>query len=73
MVEEKSIYLQLKEAGVQLDNHESDLYALVTDESKRILQSYKYKSQVTTFKSEIDKKLWFDIPFAFEPYWERKA
>ena len=67
-----TIYQELKKAGVELDNHESDLYAKVTPESIEILNNYKYKDNVTRFNNKIDKKVWFDIPFAFDPYWEKK-
>lgn len=74
--EEKSmgIYKQLKEAGVPLDNHESDLYAKVTPESKRIVDEAKEEglSSVTVFKSDTDGALWYDIPFAYEPWWEAR-
>lgn len=65
------IYQQLKDAGVQLDNHESDLYALVTPESEKIVAEYPHKSNVRKFKGS-DGKMWFDIPFAYEPYWDKK-
>jgi hypothetical protein len=65
-----SIYEQLLAAGVPLDSHESDLYALVTPESKAIIDAYQFKCNVTTFVSQIDNKHWYDIPFAYQPYWE---
>jgi hypothetical protein len=66
------IYEQLKQANVPLDNHESDLYAKVTLESRNILQGYEFLANVQTFKSQIDNTLWYDIPFAYQPYWESK-
>jgi hypothetical protein len=63
------IYEQLKVAGVPLDNHESDLYALVTPESTKIVEASG--KSVTTFTSQVDKKVWYDIPFAYTPWWER--
>lgn len=65
------IYQQLKRAGVKLDHHESDLYAKVTPTSQRIVNSYRFKSQVKKFRSQIDGKLWFDIPFAYTPFWNK--
>lgn len=67
-----SIYDQLKAAGVPLDSHESDLYAKVTPDSKRILADYEHKSNVRQFQSQIDKEMWFDIPFAFDPFWANR-
>jgi len=70
--EENSIYETLKAANVELDHHESDLYVKRTTASDNIIAGYKYKSNVTTFKSQIDGLIWFDIPFAYSPYWEAK-
>ncbi len=67
-----TIYAQLVAAGVPVDNHYSDLYALVTDESAKIVRGYSCASSVRRFRSNIDGKQWFDIPFAFDPYWEAK-
>ncbi len=68
-----SIYEQMKQAGVQIDHHESDLYVPVNEITRPILETYKYRCNVTTFICNIDKKLWYDIPFAYTPFWERKA
>jgi len=66
-----SLYQDLKNAGVELDNHESDLYALVTPESEKIIAKYPER-RAKKFKSEKDGKVWFDIPFAYEPFWIEK-
>lgn len=63
-----SIYTEAVKLGVPLDNHESDLYMLVTIESSELLKLYPYKNNVTTFISNIDGDLWFDIPFAYDPH-----
>jgi hypothetical protein len=68
-----SLYTDLVHAGVPLDSHESDLYALVTATSNRIIAKYEHRKNVTTFVSQGDRRLWYDIPFAYEPFWERKA
>jgi hypothetical protein len=65
-----SIYQDLKAAGVQLDHHESDLYAKVTPESQAIVDGYRFKCNVTRFTSQIDGLRWYDIPFAYEPFWD---
>jgi hypothetical protein len=67
-----TIYEQLKSAGVPLDNHYSDLYAQVTPESTAILREYEYWGQVTTFVHQVAGQGWYDIPFAFDPYWARR-
>lgn len=69
----KHIYTALLDAGVQLDNHESDLYAKVSDTSRAIIKTYYDTYTIRTFRSEIDGELWYDIPFAFLPFWERRS
>lgn len=64
------IYTQLKNAGVPLDNHESDLHAKVTPESTAIIDAYRWKWKVRTFKSNIDGALWYDVPFAWLLWYE---
>ncbi len=68
-----SLYTDLKAAGVPLDSHESDLYAKATPEAKNIIEGWHdYAHSAKMFKSQIDGEWWFDIPFAFEPFWEAK-
>lgn len=72
---QKSIYQMMKESGVEIGNHESDLYVPVTEETKKILslpQFDTHKTNATTFTSQIDKKRWFDIPFSYDPWWEKR-
>jgi len=72
MVESDDIYQQLMDAGVELDHHESDLYAKVTPESTAIIKNYRMKDNVTVFTNKKDNKPWYDIPFAFTPFWDKK-
>ena len=68
-----TIYDDLKNAGVQLDSHYSDLYALANDDCRRIVGEYRKAGTigpVSLFKSNIDGLMWYDIPFAYLPYWE---
>lgn len=68
-----SIYQELKAAGVPVDSHESDLYAKVTPESIKIIQEYRFKGNVTRFRSQIDGTSWYDIPFMYDPFWDKAA
>ena len=65
-----NLYHALKESGIPLDHHESDLYAKSTPDSRRIVQAYGHKW--TTFIDAKDGKIWLDLPFAYWPYWEAK-
>jgi len=66
------IYDKMIKHKQEIDHHESDLYVKVTDISKEIVEEYKYKTIVTTFISQIDNCLWYDIPFAYKPFWDKK-
>jgi hypothetical protein len=67
-----TIYQRLKAAGVPLDNHYSDLYAQVTPVSTAIIKASGSKT-ASQFRSQIDGQLWWDIPFAYDPYWEQRG
>lgn len=66
-----NIYQELKDTGVMMHNHESDLYVPVTDATRAIIERYEFKDSVTTFRSTLIGGLWYDIPFAYLPYWEK--
>ncbi len=66
-----TVYERLTAAGVPTDNHESDLYALATPVSRAIVA--ESGRSAATFRSAVDGKLWLDIPFAYDPFWESKA
>lgn len=68
-----NIYKAALELGVEIDNHESDLYIPVTTETRNLVHMYEYRQNVTVFTSQIDGKPWFDIPFAYEPWWQNAA
>lgn len=55
----------------EISHHESDLYLKVTPVSLPLIDKYEFGSKVTRFISQIDGGLWFEIPFAHDPYWER--
>lgn len=69
-----SLYRELKAAGCEVDSHYSDLYVKSTSEAWRILKAnVSSHARVSTFKNNIDGQVWIDVPFAFEPYWDRQA
>lgn len=47
----------------------SDLYLRVNEVSKQLVNEYRFKNLVSTFIDQIDGVLWYDIPFAFLPYY----
>lgn len=54
------------------DHHCSDLYVKHSPEVMQLIFRYKWSSSVTTFRDRTDpaRALWYDIPFAYLPYWE---
>jgi len=73
----KHIYEQLKEAGVEIDHHESDLYCPVNDVSTAIIENWKKERRlsacVSRFINRNDGKAWYDLAFAYLPFWEKKG
>lgn len=58
-------------AGCEIDHHESDLYLKCSPEADAIVKRFGCSAE--RFRSQIDGALWWDIPFAFLPWWERRA
>ena len=62
------LYKALKDAGCEIDGHESDLHVRLTDASAEIIRQAKARG--TPFVS--DGNIWLEIPFIFTPFWERR-
>lgn len=72
----KDLYQELKEAGCEIDNHESDLYVKATMKSLEIIKKHGLKFdgiQAGQFWHQVTKQRWFEIPFAYTPWWEKRA
>lgn len=72
-----NIYDALKEKNIKVWNHESDLYVLVTDETKLLKEQYEkeHNVKIKSFRceGEVDKgKLMYEFPFEYTPFWENK-
>lgn len=68
-----TIYKKMKQANVEgIDHHESDLYVPVTETTSALIKEYVFKMNVTTFINQKNGKPYYDIPFAYDPYWENK-
>ena len=68
---EGTLYEDLVAAGIPTDHHESDLYVLDTPEARALLA--KHSKQGSGFVSQIDRRRWLDVPFAYDPFWAKKA
>ena len=64
------IFAKVIARKIEYSNHESDLYIPVTPETTDLVKSYPYMTNVTTFVSQIERKLYYDIPFAYKPWWD---
>jgi len=76
----KSLYRRFIDGGIppeEIDHHYSDLYVKVSLKSKRILEEYQKECKVrvfaSTFKANDGTGLWYDIAFAYDPFWEAAA
>jgi hypothetical protein len=69
MSNELSLYEELVAAGIETDNHESDLYFPMNEQSTAILKARGMKCK--TFVSQIDNKRWYEEPFGYKPFWDR--
>lgn len=68
----QGIYEKLLAAGCEMSNHESDLYVKATETAREILKGYEHRENVTTFKNNIDGLTWYDVPFAYTPWWDKR-
>ena len=70
----KTIYQKMVEVMnlSEITNHESDLYVKVCDDSTKIVNEYKFKSNVTVFRDNVTGCLYYDIPFAFDPFYKKQ-
>ena len=55
-----------------IDHHESDLYLRKTLKSEKLINEYEFINLVSVFRDNIDNELWYEIPFAYTPSWERR-
>ena len=69
---QQTIYTDLVAAGQPVGNHESDLYTPVNAVTIDLLRKHGIKT-ATTFRHQTTREFWFDIPFAFDPYWQARA
>jgi len=72
--DDATLFEALTAAGIPTDHHESDLYFPVTPTSTAILAQYPaWKASATTFVIQPEHadrgQLWYDVPFAYDPYW----
>ena len=69
----KSFYQTLKRLvpASYLDHHESDLYVRDTPIARLVIRQFGRES--SGFTSKVDGQRWLDVPFAYEPFWNKKT
>ncbi len=72
-----TLYEDLRDAGVKICNHCSDLYFEWTEVSREILRKHKAEvcksSLFTSQAPEDNKATWCDTSFAYDPFWQMVA
>jgi hypothetical protein len=67
----KSIYQAMKDKNIPTYSHESDLYVPVNADSREIVRKYFFLRNVTLFIDAVDGKPYFDIPFGYDPWYDK--
>jgi hypothetical protein len=67
------LYAEVVQMNIPHDSHASDLYLPVNKQTRDLLKTYEFLANVQIFVSQIDGKLWYDVPFAYRPYWDSKT
>jgi len=71
------VYDDMVKAGCEIASWASDLYVRDTPEAREILEAHNYKvpgHSCQPFISNIAPHVqWFDVPFAYQPYWDAVA
>ena len=81
------IYNKVVARGIPHSSHESDLYIPVTAETQELIKHFNTshchkkpatdmrhgERQYNTFINQVEGGLWFDVAFAFLPWWEQRV
>ena len=57
---------------IEFSFHESDLYIPKNEVTEKIIEHYTFKNNVTTFHSQTDESIWYDVPFSYNEFWAKK-
>ena len=70
-----NLYEKCVEAGVPVEGRFGDMYIPVNPTTAELVKVHLKDggTKPEIFTSQIDGKLWYDVPFAFKPFWEAKA
>jgi hypothetical protein len=74
-----TLYEELTAASCVIDHHASDLYVKCTPKALAIIVDHVLlpgsllQKLPNKFVSNIDGSLWYDIPFAYDPFFNKPA
>ena len=69
-----TIYSRLVRAGATLGHHESDLYVRVNAATLDLLATARREGHAVIYFTDTQTgERWADIPFAYDPWWERRG
>jgi hypothetical protein len=68
----KTIFEEIKESGVEISNWQSDLYFPKNPITDKIVNSHRGEYYIGMFRNNNDNELWYEIPMAYDPYWEAR-
>ena len=63
------LYYECQARGIEIANHESDLYIPNTEETRALCKHFGKRPQ--SFFNQVTKTTWLDVPFAYTPFWEK--
>lgn len=71
----ESLYQELRKvlSPEEMSHHGSDLYCKITPKSEKLVKQYIFVENVTTFSDSVTHEPWYNIPFAYEPYWTKRG
>jgi hypothetical protein len=72
-IDKPTPYDRMLLTGAAIDNHESDLYVEVTAETSKIVREIAKEGWHVTGFTDHQGKHWYDVAFAFDPFWRRRA
>lgn len=67
-----TLFDKIESAGVPHSHHYSDLYIPVNPVTRRLIAEYQYRDNVTQFVDNQTGEPWYDVPFAYIPFWEAR-
>jgi hypothetical protein len=71
-----TLFQELTAAGCEIGSHESDLHVKCCEKALTIIVDHVLLPGSTLqmpnqFVSNTDNSLWWDIPFAYDPFWQK--